>query len=112
MNLFYLGPYTKEDGLLSYPEICTKFLGHANNTQVDSHYYLKKIPDLTNRHGSVYCCIALLVKMWNTIILNNKILKRLKLQGYMLFVYRIKMVKEEFGFHSKILNRYKTRHCM
>ncbi|XP_077287591.1 chitinase-like protein EN03 isoform X2 [Arctopsyche grandis] len=45
------GPYTKESGLLSYLEICTKFLGHENNTQVDSQYYLKKIPDLTNRHG-------------------------------------------------------------
>nr|WIM01400.1 imaginal disc growth factor [Limnephilus flavicornis] len=44
------GPYTKEDGLLSYPEVCTK-LSNPNN-QKGIHTHLRKVTDPSKRYGT------------------------------------------------------------
>ncbi|CAH1183293.1 unnamed protein product [Phaedon cochleariae] len=43
------GPMTKEAGLLSYPEICTKVTGPQGNRPIDGQF--KKVPDATKRRG-------------------------------------------------------------
>nr|QFZ95570.1 imaginal disc growth factor [Plectrocnemia conspersa] len=44
------GPYTKHEGLLSYPEICTKLNNPAN--QKGMHSYLRKVLDPSKRYGT------------------------------------------------------------
>nr|QFZ95572.1 imaginal disc growth factor [Plectrocnemia conspersa] len=44
------GPYTKHEGLLSYPEICTKLNNPAN--QKGLHTYLRKVTDPSKRYGT------------------------------------------------------------
>nr|QFZ95571.1 imaginal disc growth factor [Plectrocnemia conspersa] len=44
------GPYTKHEGLLSYPEICTKLNNPANHRGM--HTYLRKVSDPSKRYGT------------------------------------------------------------
>nr|QFZ95589.1 imaginal disc growth factor [Micropterix calthella] len=44
------GPYTKEAGLLSYPEICTKLNSPANVRGI--HNYFREVTDPTRRFGT------------------------------------------------------------
>ncbi|XP_019868029.1 chitinase-like protein Idgf4 isoform X2 [Aethina tumida] len=45
------GPYTKEPGLLSYPEICAK-LANPQKLAVQSGTHLRKVNDPTKRYGT------------------------------------------------------------
>jgi len=45
------GPYTKHEGILSYPEVCAK-LANPNNLQANQGKHLRKIGDPTKKLGS------------------------------------------------------------
>lgn len=44
------GPYTKEEGLLSYPEVCVK-LANPQKLQASSGTHLRKMGDPSKRKG-------------------------------------------------------------
>ncbi|XP_077292745.1 chitinase-like protein EN03 [Arctopsyche grandis] len=44
------GPYSKQEGLLSYPEICTKLSNPNNNKGIHTH--LRKVTDPSKRYGT------------------------------------------------------------
>ncbi|XP_017784767.1 PREDICTED: chitinase-like protein Idgf4 isoform X2 [Nicrophorus vespilloides] len=45
------GPYTKHDGLYSYPEVCAK-LANPNNLKVSQGKHLRKVGDPSKRYGT------------------------------------------------------------
>lgn len=46
------GPYTRTEGLLSYPEVCAKIANPNNLKGAGTH--LRKVGDPTKRYGKYY----------------------------------------------------------
>lgn len=65
------GPYTQQEGVLSYPEICSKI---ATPTEIQAGYLgkLRKVNDPTKRYGK---CRNLLIPFLRYIYLNKRNIK-------------------------------------
>lgn len=55
--MHFIGPYTKTDGLMSYPEVCAKLINP--NHQKGMRPHLRKVTDPSKRFGKLNSIDAL-----------------------------------------------------